>query len=717
MNINSSSSSTYTNEAYSSNGFSGMMSGLDTESLVKSMLSSIQNKIDQQNQEKQKLQWKQEIYRDVITKVQSFQSKYFDLTSSTSLRTNAFFNQMTTTSSNSLVKIAATNSSMAQDFTVQTAQLARAASLKSGKVSSGEISLNFDSAFFDTPKQELKISAGGAETSINLLDYSSVEEIADAINASGSSVTASVDEGKLVLDGGETEFSVSGTSNALSTLGISSGTVSKNDDDKYVVTSSGEVDLSKLSSEPKSQAELQVSLNGIKKTIVIKNDGSDPLESFRSQIKKAYGSSVQISDDGKITTSKGQSFSISGDTEVFGLDKAASTTLLTSATLEESGIPGLTADAEGKYNITINGESFTFEGTDTINTVMSKINSSDAGVTLSYNSLSDAFEMVSNSTGAGFELNVSGNLGDAMFGDAAFTEGRNAVVNINGQTVERTENTFAYNGVTIELKGVTGTYEKNADGSFAENEDGSLVAAVGTVDNAAKIESSRNVDSIVDTIKSFVNDYNSLIKELNDYTHAEANDYDPLTDAQKAEMSEKEIEKWEAKAKEGLLRNDKDISNFLQSMRTVLYSKAGDSGLSLSQFGINSSSDWKEYGKLEIDEEALKNALNTDFEKVRDTFAGENGIAAKLNSACKAAANSSSATPGSLVSLAGIKGKASEKNNVIQTRLDNIADKLSRLQDVYNMRKNRYWKSFNSMETALSNMNSTSSYLTQMLGG
>lgn len=717
MNINSSSGSTYTNEAYSSNGFSGMMSGLDTESLVKSMLSSIQNKIDQQNQEKQKLQWKQEIYRDVITKVQSFQSKYFDLTSSTSLRTNAFFNQMTTTSSNSLVKIAATNSSMAQDFTVQTAQLARASSLKSGKVSSGEISLNFDSAFFDTPKQELKISAGGAETSINLLDYSSVEEIADAINASGSSVTASVDEGKLVLDGGETEFSVSGTSNALSTLGISSGTVSKNDDDKYVVTSSGEVDLSKLSSEPRSQAELQVSLNGIKKTIVIKNDGSDPLESFRSQIKKAYGSSVQVSDDGKITTSKGQSFSVSGDTEVFGLDKAASTTLLTSATLEESGIPGLTADAEGKYNITINGESFTFEGTDTINTVMSKINSSDAGVTLSYNSLSDAFEMVSNSTGAGFELNVSGNLGDAMFGGATFTEGRNAVVNINGQTVERTENTFAYNGVTIELKGVTGTYEKNADGSFAENADGSLVAAAGTVDNAAKIESSRNVDSIVDTIKSFVNDYNSLIKELNDYTHAEANDYDPLTDAQKAEMSEKEIEKWEAKAKEGLLRNDKDISSFLQSMRTVLYSKAGDSGLSLSQFGINSSSDWKEYGKLEIDEEALKTALNTDFEKVRDTFAGENGIAAKLNSACKAAANSSSATPGSLVSLAGIKGKASEKNNVIQTRLDNIADKLSRLQDVYNMRKNRYWKSFNSMETALSNMNSTSSYLTQMLGG
>ena len=82
MNVNSSSSSTYTNSAYSSKGVSGLVSGLDTESLVESMLSNIQSKIDKQTQEQKRLEWKQEIYRGVISDINSFQSKYFNLTSS-----------------------------------------------------------------------------------------------------------------------------------------------------------------------------------------------------------------------------------------------------------------------------------------------------------------------------------------------------------------------------------------------------------------------------------------------------------------------------------------------------------------------------------------------------------------------------------------------------------------------------------------------------------
>ena len=79
MNVATDNTSTYTNSAYSSAGFSGMASGIDTESLVKSMLSGIQSKIDKQNQQKQQLLWKQDMYRDVITKINNFKNKYFDL--------------------------------------------------------------------------------------------------------------------------------------------------------------------------------------------------------------------------------------------------------------------------------------------------------------------------------------------------------------------------------------------------------------------------------------------------------------------------------------------------------------------------------------------------------------------------------------------------------------------------------------------------------------
>ncbi|MBE6841066.1 MAG: flagellar hook protein, partial [Ruminococcus sp.] len=122
----SSESSSYTNSAYSSNGVSGLMSGMDTEGLVKSMLSGIQTKIDRQNQQKTQLEWKQESYRDVISKINSFQSKYLDLTSSTSLRTTGFFNQMKSESSNSAVKINSASSGTSQDFKIQVAQLATA---------------------------------------------------------------------------------------------------------------------------------------------------------------------------------------------------------------------------------------------------------------------------------------------------------------------------------------------------------------------------------------------------------------------------------------------------------------------------------------------------------------------------------------------------------------------------------------------------------------
>ena len=91
MQVSSDSSSTYTNYAYSSSGMSGMVSGMDTESLVKSMLSGLQTKIDTQNQQKQQLLWKQEMYRDVISKINTFQSKYLDITSSTSLRRSSPF--------------------------------------------------------------------------------------------------------------------------------------------------------------------------------------------------------------------------------------------------------------------------------------------------------------------------------------------------------------------------------------------------------------------------------------------------------------------------------------------------------------------------------------------------------------------------------------------------------------------------------------------------
>ena len=125
MNVNSTDSTTsYSNSSYSSHGVSGMVSGIDTEGVVESMLSGIQNKIDKQKQSQQRLEWKQEIYRSVITDINSFQSKYFNLTSNSCIRLSSFYNTMKTTSSSKAATVTANNSTSEGEFKMQVARLA-----------------------------------------------------------------------------------------------------------------------------------------------------------------------------------------------------------------------------------------------------------------------------------------------------------------------------------------------------------------------------------------------------------------------------------------------------------------------------------------------------------------------------------------------------------------------------------------------------------------
>ena len=728
----SSESSSYTNSAYSSNGVSGLMSGMDTEGLVKSMLSGIQTKIDRQNQQKTQLEWKQESYRDVISKINSFQSKYLDLTSSTSLRTTGFFNQMKSESSNSAVKINSASSGTSQDFKIQVAQLATATKLTSGKFSTGEIKMDLDAIaanmeeHFSAPEQNITFKVGDKEVSINLCgvetgadDKPSLENMVDKINtqlqAGGIDAKLEIgDENKITVTSTVNEdegtLSISGSSNALSTLGLKAMTLGGENDTVYNSTTAA--DASKLDNTPPTTAEINVTLDGKTKTLTFnKGTQEEVLASLKKQMESAFGTSVNISDDGVITAKQGQTLSFSGDTSVLGIEQGACTRLTTSTKLSDLGIEG------DNYTFKINDKEFEFTADNTVNDVINKINSSGVGAKMVYNSLSDSFTLTSTETGEGFALEVSGNLGEKFFKDAKTTAGQNAIVNIDGVTVERTSNNISYNGVSMELRGVTGDYftkDENGDRVLVENPDGTLAAADGTEDKAAEITANRDTSKVMETIKSFVEDYNKLIEELNKLTHQKKSykEYAPLTEAQKKEMSESEITAWEKKAHEGLLSGDSDINKFLSSMRSTIYSTTSG-GTSLSMFGIDTSSNWKDYGKLEIDEKKLTEFLSSDAEAVISTFTS---VANGLNDACKAAANTSSASPGSLVALAGVEGRVSEKNNTIKKQLDAIAEKIKNLQSVYDQRKERYWKQFNAMEQVIGNMSSTSSYPTSMLG-
>lgn len=824
-----------------------MASGIDTDSVVESMLSNIQNKIDKQNQNKQQLEWKQEQYREVIDDINEFQSKYFDLTSSSCIRMASLYETSTSTSSSSAVSVTAGQNAEQTEFNMQVAQLATSASVSSSKVGAGEISTSTaraDSFEFD---RTVKIKIGEEEAIEIDLKGATNDDVCNRINnalagkgivamndnvtctdadgkaltqklyssdgseykgnvkittnttykdADGNVITRNEDDGKYYSANGDEytgavtsdtkatytdengnalevkyfkgdeeytgdvktsanvthtltfasdkEFEISGSSAGMAILGLSGtsvkGTAVKDEDGKEV---EGQFSLKatgfneKFTEVGKVNGTVDITLDGVKKSFSVTE--GEGMEDLAKKVQNAFGSSVKFEKDGDgwniSVDGTGRQFKISANADTLkaiGFEEGStnlSTQLLRTDTVEKLGI-GNADDTDTKYTFNINGADIEYSAADSIASIMNKINSSSAGVKMTYDDLSAKFKISSNSTGEGFDIKLTGDdeglfkklgfniNGSGELDQSSVTAGKNAVVNINGVTVERSNNTFTYNGLTITAKTTTGSYATDANGDFVENADGTIQTTSGTVENKATISTTQNTDKIVDTLKSFVEDYNKLVEKLNKYTHADASykDYAPLTEAQKKEMTDKEIELWEEKAKEGLLRNDKEISSFLSDMRTALYQKTDSAYGILSNIGINTSSQWSDYGKLSIDEDKLKKAVQSNGAEVARLFVGDNGIATKLNNICKETANTSSGNPGSLVTIAGIKGKASEQDNNIKDQLDSIADKLESLQRIYEARKERYWAQFNAMETALANMQSQSDTLASYLG-
>lgn len=368
------------------------------------------------------------------------------------------------------------------------------------------------------------------------------------------------------------------------------------------------------------------------------------------------------------------------------------------------------------------------------------------------------------------KLNAAVEAGKGDVPAGIMVEGQNAIIVVDGQLTERGSNNFSINGINYDVSDITGSYsdvtmmrngsvytlqegEYFKDGKFykdvvnggvtttteitditLQDADGNPISAgkgdlvqVGSqmklfTGTPAKVEVSQNTDQIMDGIKSFMDEYNKLIKTVNDYLDEDTSyrDYAPLTADQKKEMSEREIELWEEKAKEGLLHRDSTLQTFLQQMRTVLYEKPANGGYALYELGIETGS-WETKGQLTFttDGEArLRQLLETDPTNVMKLFTDpEDGLGAKLNTILKSTANTTGGSPGTLVQLAGVKGGSTEKNNSIYDQLKALDDKIAALKKTYEAEKTRYWNQFNTMEQMISNMNTQSAYLAQMMGG
>ncbi len=468
---------------------------------------------------------------------------------------------------------------------------------------------------------------------------------------------------------------------------------------KAAVGVDGDKDLtSMLSAKMDDDGNLVFSSKSSTSDITIKNGtGSDALAGFDNTIELKSTSDLK---------------------NYFDVNNGSTNTVKTSTTLDKifgSDVWNNAAQTDdGKYKFTINGKDIEFSKYDTLSTFMSAVNNSGADVKLSYNATNAKFTFESAESGAVNTINFGNDsstqsvmqaLGFSYSGGAISSAqhtktAQDAVLTVDGITTTRTSNTFDLDGMNITINKTTEPGETLTVGNEADS------------------------DATFDMIKSFVDEYNTLIGELNTSvkeTRAKSDDYsyyEPLTEAEKKEMTEEEIKLWEEKAKTGLLYRDNTISSVLSKMRSIMYTSVqleDGSKIAIHELGITTSSNYSDNGKLVIDEDKLRTAIKERGADIQSLFTGTSkskGLADMLNDTVEMAIG----TKGSLREKAGITGTASVNDNTLSKEIKELNEKISREKKRLVEKETRYYNMFSAMESSIMSSNSQLDAMFSMLG-
>lgn len=381
----------------------------------------------------------------------------------------------------------------------------------------------------------------------------------------------------------------------------------------------------------------------------------------------------------------------------------------------------------GDISFKINNTTFNYSlgGADskkTLNDIISDIETKE-NVDISYSQLTKCFSITSKTTGAAQTISASDTTGSfitSLFGGAVNATGRDAEVKITepGQpetTVYQASNDFSIDGISYSLKGTDKT----------------------------EFTVAGNPNKIVDKVKDFINQYNSLVQDINDkISEKKQYSYKPLTDAQRADMKDDDIKKWEDKAKQGIISNDVDLESMLSKMRMSFYDAVKDAGITLNDIGLSTTNDLSKSGQIVIDEEKLRTAIQNNPDKVTSIFIkksnsqpryiandskdvnaaanrqarySEEGIFQRLNDIMQDYTRTFNGK-GTLIKKAGIKGDSTEFNNTFTDRIKEKLTAISNMEKALQVKEENYYKKFSALETAMSKMNSQQAWLAQQLG-
>lgn len=698
----------------------GLTSGLDTESIVNALMSAQRTKQTKVENKKQKLEWKQEIWKGLNTKIYGF---YKDSLSKMKYSSNYATKKAAVSDSTKLTATAGTNAA-AGSYKVEIKSIASAQYVTSGKLSYKDSDKN--TATTSTKLSDLgmstgtvlKLEVGDKTTALEVKDDTTIKDFVSFCSDAGLNATFDAKQQRFFIsskDSGEkNSFKLS--ANGYSSITTDDGTVVNGQ--KIVNDLNDAVGLTNLTSEQKStynsivygaiSSNKEISSDDITTLQTLAKSSADAEANskatafYRAKLEKNYTLSDE---DAKAIEDKYKDNDVLTDEDKAAIQKekdekkkadinkqmATDESKAAITTLVESGITAQNVSDAGLDD----ASQYTFESkTERDSTAESAVSNTVAA----YNKV--AAKGITSTNGAlsalglqnvdGTDVSESSNsLGMVV------TEARDTKVVYNGATLTSDTTSIEVAGVTLSLLGKTAAGE------------------------TVNVTVSNDTSAVYDTIKEFITEYNSILKTMNTYYDAaSASSYEVLTDEQKEAMSDDEVDKWNTKIKDSLLRRDSTLSGLMSTMKTNMMGTVTASNgkkYSLANLGITTSSkNYNEGGLLHIkgdeDDDEFADSTNTlmqmleeDPDTVKEVLSG---LAKNLYDGLNKKMGTS--TLSSALTFYNDKEMASQLSDYKKQ----ISDWESKLSDM----EERYYSQFSAMETALAKIQSQQNTLSSYLG-
>ncbi|WP_078429894.1 flagellar filament capping protein FliD [Alkalihalobacterium alkalinitrilicum] len=652
----------------------GLATGMDINQIVSDLMKAHRMPIDKMMQDRQLIEWRQEGYREINRKFNTFRDNIFD----TVMRSANMLAKSVSSSNSSLATATATSTVGNMSLRLSNVtSLAKAASYNSSdKISADNQKINTSATlgsqnftkddFWEkgiVHRESIRQSSTGNTVTLANQDIVNPDDIVVKVNGKVYDIVTDIndlEDGKVLLN-------------------AENGTLQFN----HTIQQGTTVSTTYMTEKATEEFNPSTAQN----TFQLKKGGLD-LESLKITAGGTEFTSADIvTDRSQLEAGKVFVNVDTGQLEFF----EAKTNVSVDYT-QRYTTAGISAHNE-------NGpvsDKFVFTANQSLNTVFTEMNRSNVGVQGFYDNHSDQVSISRSNTGL---FNVDGN-GNPIGPEIEFTGffntvlkfdnnqgsggAQNAVFQMNGLQTQRQSNTFTVSGMTVTLND--------------------------TFTNEVTLRASTDTDKVFDTIKGFVNEYNELLDFVNGkLTEDHHRDFRPLTEEQKAAMSEKEIEQWEERAQSGLLRNDPILRGPMDRMRTDLYNPV-NGGFNtdfkqLASIGITTSNNYMDRGKLVVNEDKLRQAIEQDPEGVFQLFTAdgaipaEQGIARRVRTTLDQAINSVAERAG------GMRGKTQNNQFTLGRNMNQINDQISSFERRLQQVEERYWRQFNAMDAAVQRAN------------